>query len=158
MGPPSLRLTALFCLKWLLRRGGRSMPGSIAGSAARVVARARQLPCSFTSTLGNWRRWGGALSGCNRPCGLPAVECVAPRRTLGIERVPDISCRNPAMADGRFFSILPRFPNVPQAPIAPIQPVMRQGLTATESLLLPHRQVWIGRALHAALQAAVGRR
>jgi hypothetical protein len=60
------------------------------------------------------------------------------------------------MAHGRFFSILPRFPNVPQAPIAPIQPVMRQGLTATESLLLPYRLAWIRRALHAALHAAVG--
>jgi len=44
--------------------------------------------------------------------------------------LPDITCRNPVVPDGRFFSILPCFPNVPKAPIAPIQPVVRQGLTA----------------------------
>src|SRR3954454_5854791 len=40
-------------------------------------------------------------------------------------RLPVSTCRNPVVPDGRFFSILPCFPNVPEGPIAPIQTIAR---------------------------------
>src|SRR3954470_22626807 len=137
MAPPSLRLTALFCSKWLLRSfGGESGPGSIAGPAARLFSASGQTSVLFHKHAGQVAAVGRGVKRLQSTDRLLAAECVAPRRTLGVERLPDITCRNPVVPHGRFFSILPRFPNVPQAPIAPIQPIIRQGLTATETLLL----------------------
>src|SRR5262245_12217281 len=42
----------------------------------------------------------------------PAAELLGPPRKLGKERLPDITCRMPAVLDGSFFPILPCFPIV----------------------------------------------
>jgi hypothetical protein len=49
-------------------------------------------------------------------------------------RLPDSSCRNPAMPDGRIFSILPRFPVMPHEPLVASKPVGWKGLPTAATL------------------------